>query len=53
MKPIIINKGAAITEGILDGISGKVVGADAELCLVEIEIEKGTYVSISRDKVSQ
>lgn len=53
MKPIIINKGAEITDGLLTGISGRVVGADASYNEVMIEIECGTIVTISRDKVYQ
>lgn len=53
MKPIYVNKSATITEGILAGISGRVVGADSEEGRVDIEVEEGTYASISRDKVTQ
>jgi hypothetical protein len=53
MKPIIINKGAAISDGVLTGLSGRIVGADATENEVTLEVERGTFVTISRDKVYQ
>lgn len=53
MKPIFINKEATITSGKLEGFYGRVVGANAQFNEVEIEIEAGCVVTISRDLVSQ
>jgi hypothetical protein len=53
MNPIIVNKNAAIFDGMLVGVIGRVVGADSELKEVTLEIEKGTYVTVSRDRVYQ
>lgn len=53
MNPIIINKDAAIYDGILVGVIGRVIGADSEFNEVTLEIEKGTFVTLSRDRVYQ
>ncbi|MFB6364270.1 hypothetical protein ACFCP7_09425 [Paenibacillus elgii] len=53
MRPIVINKDASIIEGLLAGMSGRVIGADASYNEVLIEIERGTVVTIDRERVHQ
>ena len=53
MKPIVVNKRARITEGVLEDYEGLVVAADAETQEVWVELYEGTLVVLNRDKVHQ
>lgn len=53
MKLIWINQKAIITEGVLKGKEGLVVGFDSEEDIVTIKLDEITFIQISSDYVKQ
>lgn len=53
MKSIFVGKEATIIDGNCAGITGMVVGANSKKNTVEIEVEPGTYITTTYERVSQ
>jgi hypothetical protein len=53
MKPVLVNRKALITEGILKGKEGLVVGFDSIEDRVIIKLDEITLVGISSDYIKQ
>ena len=53
MKSIFVGKETTIVDGNCAGITGMVVGANSKKNTVEIEVEPGTYITTTYEKVYQ
>lgn len=53
MKKVFVGKEATIITGLCTGIKGMVVGANSKEKWVEIEVEEGTYITTTYEKISQ
>lgn len=53
MKPLWVNRKALITEGILKGKEGMVVGFNSEEDRATIQLDEITFVEISSDYIQQ